>query len=285
MLTFIFFDVQHGSACYIRTPKNKHIAIDLGIGSYGSSNSVFSPLRYLRNSKWGVGQLDGVVITHPHRDHLDDIFNLEALSPKILYRPEHLSEDDIRSGNRPVDKDVTDKYLAICRGYGPLIDYSINPFDKNNNGGVEMQFFTPSSCSKSNLNNHSFVLVISYAQSKIIIPGDNEPPSWNELLEQDDFLSSIRGTGILVTPHHGRASGFSFELLQQINPYLAIISDGKFSDTTAMGRYSYRMQGWTVHTPRGQEERKCLTTRDDGAITVTFGEDPNRPFIEVRTAR
>lgn len=72
-----------------------------------------------------------------------------------------------------------------------------------------MRFFQPNTCSRSNLNNHSLVAVVSYAGSKIIIPGDNEAASWNELLEYPAFVQAIRGTDILLAAHHGREAGYS----------------------------------------------------------------------------
>ena len=88
MLKITFFDVDHGNAIHVQTPNNKHFMFDLGVGSY-SSGKEFSPLRYLRNR--GINQLDGVIITHPHTDHIDDIGNFDAFSPKVLWRPTHLT--------------------------------------------------------------------------------------------------------------------------------------------------------------------------------------------------
>lgn len=52
MLEFTFWDVQHGNACYIRTPNGRHMVVDLGIGSFGG-NKPFSPLLHLKQS-YGV---------------------------------------------------------------------------------------------------------------------------------------------------------------------------------------------------------------------------------------
>ena len=83
------WDVQHGSAAYVRTPEGRHMAIDLGVGDFTGNDAhrsggdeSFSPLKFLRES--GVQQLDRVVITHPHTDHVDDIFEFDNLSPKTL---------------------------------------------------------------------------------------------------------------------------------------------------------------------------------------------------------
>jgi beta-lactamase superfamily II metal-dependent hydrolase len=281
MLTVVFWDVQHGSAAYIRTPGGRHIVVDLGIGSYGG-RSDFSPLVWLKERR-GVGQLDGVIITHPHRDHLDDIFNLQGVFPRILYRPRHLSQQSVREGNRAADWQITERYLELDKEYAEPVAPVDDPLEATNNGGAEMRIFSPRSCSASNLNNHSIVTVLSYAGSKMIIPGDNETASWDELLLDPAFAASIRGTDILVAAHHGREAGYSNALFQYIRPKLTVISDGRYGDTSAVGRYGQKMAGWTVHKRSGgAEERKCVTTRSDGVIVVEFGENqPGRPFIEV----
>ncbi len=279
MITVVFWDVQHGQATYVKTP-NQHLVFDLGTGSYGS-NQEFSPLLQLKY-KWGVHRFDEVVITHPHRDHLDDIANFAALSPRILLRPKHLSEEDVRKGNRAADKSTIDKYLAINARYNAPVSEGDDPFLAKNNGGVEIRAFTPTKCATSNLNNHSIVTVISHESSKMLIPGDNEPASWNELLEDNAFVTAIAGTDVLLAPHHGRDSGFSDALFEHISPRLVVVSDGRFSDTSATDRYSKKASGWTCHKRGGgTEERKCITTRNDGVIVVKFGRGADqRPFIE-----
>lgn len=271
--TFVFWDVQHGSAAYIRTPNGKHIVIDLGTGSYEES-TPFSPLLHLRN-RHNVQRLDTVVITHPHRDHLDDIFNFDLLAPKVLWRPGHLSEADVRQGNQSRDRAVIDKYLEINRRYTEPVSPETDPFVPNNNGGVAIQTFVSRACARSNLNNHSLVTIVSYGGVKMIIPGDNENPSWNELLEGEDFRAAIQGTHVLVASHHGRESGFSPALFNHIRPLLTIISDGPTKETSVSDRYAQRTQGWRVYKRSSgtTEERKCLTTRNDGVIVVRFGEN------------
>lgn len=61
---FVFWDVQHDNAAYIRTPNGQHIASDLGTGKLGDGDSTFSPLLHLRDS-WDVSQLDSVIIPTP----------------------------------------------------------------------------------------------------------------------------------------------------------------------------------------------------------------------------
>jgi competence protein ComEC len=290
-LLMVFYDVQHGSATYIKTPNGKHIMIDLGTGSIQDSNATFSPLLHLKN-KWNVARLDLVVVTHPHRDHIDDIFNFDKLSPRALRRPKHLTVEDIRAGNKNEgeEKKKIDKYLQIDGQYNS----SIKPGEKvqapANNGGVKMLHFHPKQCATSNLNNHSIVTVVSYAGSKAIIPGDNESASWKELLEDDEFVEAIKGTDILVAAHHGRASGFCKELFDHIKPSLVLISDGPETDTSVTGKY-YGVttdKGWDVYKRSSEdppEKRWVLTTRSDKAIVVRFGiRDAGQKYMNVTVA-
>ena len=283
MLEVTIWDVNHGSAAYIQTPANRRIAVDLG------DASDFSPLQTLSNR--GVEWLDAVVITHPHRDHLDDIFNFNLLAPRSLWRPRHLSEADIRNGNRAIDTNVIDEYLRIDRAYGGLLTDATNITVPATLTDATIQIFGgTSSRGTDNLNNHSLVVVVSYAELKMVIPGDNEAPSWDELLEIPSFVAAVMGADIFLASHHGRDAGYSNELFEAIgSPKLVIISDGRFGDTSATDRYSKEATGWLVHDSLGSSEiRRCVTTRCDGHITVRFGwsTDPQyRNFLTVTTSK
>jgi competence protein ComEC len=270
MLRAVVWDVQHGLAVYLRTP-SRHLVVDLGVGSYKHGGS-FSPLLALRSK--GVAALDCVIITHPHRDHLDDIANFDALSPSTLMRPRHLVADAIYRGNATTDREVVNQYLTISSRFTGSIAEERNPFSPANNGGADIRCFVPKGCATSNLNNHSIVTVVAYAGLKLVIPGDNEPPSWAELLGESGFKEAVKGTDILIAPHHGRDSGYSKELFEVIAPRLTIVSDGDAYDTTAVQRYSARSTGMVVQRRvGGQTERKCVTTRNDGPIVVSFDAD------------
>lgn len=284
ILEIIFWDVQHGNASYIKTPNGKHIVCDLGTGSYESGKKEFSPLLHLKK-KYGVQQLDYVIITHPHKDHIDDILNFDKLSPRVLKRPKHLPKEEIMKQVREEDKALFEKYFEINKRYSSPVSSQTDPELPANNGGVKIESFTPTTCSTSNINNHSIVTVLSYANSKVILTGDNEPPSWKELLGKTSFVNAIKGADILLAPHHGRDSGFHKELFDHFSPCLTIISDGRFCDTSATGRYDDVTKGWTVHhRSGGNEKRLCLTTRNDGYVVVKLGYDPNKkPFINVTT--
>jgi beta-lactamase superfamily II metal-dependent hydrolase len=282
MLTVMIWDVQHGSAAYFETPAGKHLVQDLGVGSFSGFGPTFSPLIHLKQ-RYNVRQLDEVIISHPHGDHLDDILNFDLLSPLYLRRPRHLTPQEIMDGNPNSDERVIGKYLEVNGRYIQEVLPGNNPELATNNGGVEFKLFTPTQCSRSNLNNHSIVTVLSYETCKLILPGDNESPSWNELLQDRYFIDAIEDADLLVAPHHGRQAGYCSTLFNYFNPRLTIISDGRFCDTSATSRYSQVSRGWTVHHRNGwDEERKVISTRSDGVIVVQMGRGTNnRPYISV----
>ena len=285
-LTIVFWDVQHGNATYISTPNGKTFAIDLGVGSFDNSDETFSPLRHLK-TRLGVNSLDGVVITHPHTDHLDDIFNFDSVSPRVLLRPKQLTGEEIRAANQSKAPAVVERYLEISARYNSPVSHGENPFEATVNGGVVFQRFFPKNCGRSNLNNHSIVAVVSYAGSKVLIPGDNETPSWEELLSDPNFVTAIRGTDILLAPHHGREAGFCEQLFKHISPCLTIVSDGSICDTSARDRYRARSSGWKVYDNVGNSEtRYCLSTGCDGTVRIQIGTNTDgRNFRHVRIYR
>ena len=282
MLEITVWNVNHGSATYIKTPNGRHIVVDLGAAE------LFSPLLALAGK--GVTMLDVVVLTHPHRDHLDDIFRLALMGPKVLHAPWQLSEDAIRRGNRLQDMPVIDRYLDLVRGVtfpAPIPDTLTTT---SNFGGVKFQVFAPRFCDDGNINNHSLVLVASYAGLKVVIPGDNEAPSWKELLRDLGFVTAISGADVLVASHHGRDAGYCPELFEAMGkPRLVVVSDGRFGDTSATDRYSKQATGWTVYDSLGQADtRNCVTTRCDGHISIKLGWTVNDPkyasFLTVTTS-
>jgi len=283
----VFWDVQHGHATYIKSPNGRYIVIDLGTGQYSNNNKTFSPLKHLKYN-YGIHQLDCVIITHPHLDHIDDIMQFDSLYPKTLWRPISISNYEVMKDVKPNDnnRDKFIKYCEINDRYNEPISANDNFNDSNIWGGLQITCFQAVNCSHDNFNNFSQITIFEYAGIKIIIPGDNESESFEELLSNYYFLAKISNADILLAPHHGRESGYNTDFVNRVKPKLTIVSDGKKVDTSANTRYSQISSGWEVYKRSGGSgKRYCLSTNNDGHIVVKFGTNFNeRAFLYVEGA-
>jgi beta-lactamase superfamily II metal-dependent hydrolase len=280
-LKILIHNVGHGQAVHAFTPDGKVVVIDLG------TSADFSPLEWLSGH---TKTIDSLVITHPHGDHIDEMLLIKDLGLKVrqLWRPKWLPREDVYAQNQATYQERLDAYFAMSDSYNhQILDEELvgNPAVT---GGVTIKKFASKGCGTSNINNHSGVVVFEYLGVRIVIPGDNEPPSWKELLKQREFVDMVSGTHIFMASHHGRESGYCPELFSALNkgaPKLCVISDGRVQDTDATSRYSYHAEGWDVGRRSGlrRETRNCVTTRSDGYVEIEVGPNQTAPYLSVTT--
>ena len=279
-LQILIHNVGHGQAIHAFTPAGQTIAIDLGC------SEGFSPLEWLRRR---TDTIDNLVVTHPHGDHIDEVLELDRLGFKVrqLWRQNWLTADEIRKANQVSYESKVKRYLEMSQRFSAAIPYNELVGNPEVTGGVKVGKYYSSGCGRSNINNHSGVVVFEYEGVRVVIPGDNEPPSWRALLEDQDFVRAARGANIVMASHHGRDSGYCAELFDEAlgisKPLLCAISDGRVQDSDATGRYSFHAQGWLVHSRDGQESdtRFCVTTRSDGFIEIDIGRNSEKPYLAV----
>lgn len=282
-LKIIIHDVGHGQAVHAFTPDGKVVVIDLG------TSADFSPLVWLRDR---TKTIDSLVITHPHGDHIDEMLLLDSLGLDVrqLWRPKWLPKEVVYAANQSAYQDKLDAYFEMSDRYSHPIKDGELVGDPKVTGGVTIKKFASSNCGTSNINNHSGVIAFEYLGARIVIPGDNEPPSWKELLKKPDFVSMVEDAHVFMASHHGRQSGYCPELFAALNdaaPRLCVISDGRVQDTDATQRYSYHAEGWSVGSrsmPDTEEERYCVTTRSDGVVEIEVSVDQSgSAYLSVTT--
>lgn len=273
-LTLIFWNVEHGSATYVETPNGTRFVYDLGTGKNGKA---FSPLENL-HKRHGVHKIDELVITHPDKDHIEDILNIDKFDIGSILYPHKLGPRVIEKAQKAHYENarrIFEKFFEYTESKGRNPSWDIHPRNPFNNGGVVFEEFYPRPEYKTNReNNHSIVTIINYMGHKIMIPGDNEEYSWNYLLEKKGFRNAIQDVEVLLAPHHGRKVGFHDELMRLLQPSLKIcvISDGEYKDTSNTKAYGKYCQGYKVDMGFNVGQRKCLTTRSDGYITLRINE-------------
>lgn len=269
-------NVGHGQSVHGFAPNGCSIVVDLGC------SRDFSPLSWLQKSR---SQIDLLIVTHPHGDHVDEILLLDRLTlrPRQLIRPRHLTAQEVEAANQSSYRNHVLRYLALSTEYSGAIPEEARVGNPAATGGLSISTFFSPECGRSNINNHSAVVVFEYLGIRIVVPGDNEPPSWESLLRTPAFRSTAAGTDVFIASHHGRDSGYCPGLFDLFKPRLCVVSDGRAQDTDAVGRYISHAHGWTVHyrSGRADEKRYCLTTRTDGYIDIEIGQGPAAPFLSV----
>jgi len=279
-LKVAIWNVEHGNAISILTPHRKRILKDLG----ANFNTQFSPVTHLK-TRYKVKSIDALIITHPHRDHIDDItsfvehgFHNEM---RHFVRPMKIDRKQLTEYLTSYKKEVREKDQAKYDHYFDLHENWPNtyitkssPLHPSSNGGVSFEFFKPYKSGISNINNHSVVTIMSYGDKKIMLTGDNEGPSWKELLSNPKFRNAIQGVDIFVASHHGRPNGFHENLFTYFKPKLVIISDGPGDHRSAIKQYyPFVDHPYDINVGNKRKKRKCLITRDDNAIIITIKDN------------
>lgn len=256
------WDVDLGLAIHIEAPNGRYIVIDLG------SKTGVNPLKSLRYKEVGY-----MVITHPHHDHFSDINNICDAYPKILWRVRSYSRDELMKDVREEEKDDFINYCDFTDGFYRVISDEESPSSGKHFDGLKAEVFSTTDCDKSNKNNFSGIVVLTLGCAKIVVCGDNEKESFKRLMNNDSFKEAVTNAYVLVAAHHGRDSGYFEEFVDIVKPYLTIISDTTKCSTSVADKYSNKSKGFSVlDCSTGYKyQRKCLTTRSDGNIKVSFG--------------
>lgn len=268
VLKLKFFDVGHGSSALIETD-TLNMLFDLGMGDDKN------PLDYVN------GNLDFLIITHPHLDHISGLAEMGERTPTTLLRnksiPKNLIEESRDSSDNPKAIDAFNKYLKLDEGYNLPTPKESSPTNPNYNGGVNFINFSPNNDAED-LNYYSLAVFMEYEGVKLLLMGDNTISNINELLEDEEFKELTGDIDIFLAPHHGRDSCYSPDLMKHIKPKITIISDkSDDTDNSAIDKYRANTKGKLVFVNGELKPRKCLTTRNDGDIFVKI--EDGFPYI------
>lgn len=262
----IFYDVDQGSCCHIITPKNQHILVDVG------SKYEASVVEHIKSEFWWRYDLDGLIITHPHEDHIYDLPRLyKELKPNYFVR--NLDAFDVV----PANKDAV--YLEIVKTVNQMnreyeespIWVDGNPFNEYTNGNVIFDIIWPRRdwTRKSDLNTFSCIIIMEYEGIKFVLTGDNPKEVLQKMIDWDyeNICSKIRNASVLLAPHHGRENGYCEDFFKLVNPELTIVSDKSI-------KYGSQQKTAMLYKGRGRfvngQMRYVLTTRNDGTISFNF---------------
>ena len=196
-------DVGQGDSILIRTPEGKTALID---GGYDNGLA----LAYLRER--GIGQIDVMVASHPHADHIGGLVEvLRALPVKGFWT----------SGATHTTGTYEQLLDAIDAARVPY--YEVQRGDTIPLGRLSFEVLH-SNPDADDLNNTSVVLRLAYGNVAFLFTGDVEAAA--EL----DMLSTVRDrlkATILKVAHHGSHTSSTAEFLAAVQPRIAVYSAGR----------------------------------------------------------
>jgi len=215
-LTITYLDVGQGDSALIETPSGGAYLIDGGgYEDHGMtvsadrtpiSEKVLLPALYAK----GITRLDGVFITHNHRDHAQGIEELLTEMPvgTVYVSTKYNGEALIRQTKVPVGVIAQGDSLSTGDGLSiqvlwPSRDREVLPDDEQNEA--------------------SLVLRLQYGDRSFLFTGDAG------LTAEPQLQVALVDTDVIKIGHHGSASATSADFLREVTPKAAVISVGKYN--------------------------------------------------------
>ena len=264
-LRFTLWDVGHGVSIWIRTPNGSNHWIDLG------RTSEFSPSQHVRR-EYGVTAIDYLTISHPDKDHLEDLPQFKAAfgDPKVLMRNKSLPPMDM-FGQRSFQ--YQRDYADLHKRFTHPTPFEHSPTNPECNGGVQYAIGSLDHGTRVNGaciegNNTSIVVMLLYEGVLFACPGDIEPLGWRELWRRCESryrpLIDQACCRFLVAPHHGRRSGYCKAMMDAVQPHATFISDVWGASET---HRAFRNDPLGIRFRSG-ETLKYYTTKRGGRVQV-----------------
>lgn len=245
-LMVYFLDVGQADSILIRTGNN-NMLIDAGNNEDGAL--IVSYLKEL-----GVEQLDYVVGTHPHEDHIggmDDIINNFDIETYMM--PDVLS----------TTKTFEDVLTALSNNnLTYLVPKEGSSYDL---GSADVKIIYVGE-EGGDLNDASVVLKLTYGDNSFLFTGDATSNVEEELLESNANIKS----DVLKVAHHGSDYSSTNEFIDAVNPEYAVISVGKNNSynhpsLNTLEKFNKR----NIKVYRTDEDNTIIFTSNGSDLTIT----------------
>ncbi len=207
-LTVYYLDVGQGD-CELLESGGEYVLIDAG----GDGNHKESVQTFL--SQLGVEELDYVIATHPHADHIQEMADI-------------IGTYDIGTFFLP---DVTASTAVFEKMLDALESRSVQvespaPGDTFTFGSCTAQVLGPIEIDEENLNACSIVLRVTCGETAFLFTGDCTASEEAEILEWLGNSSAGLRADVLKVGHHGSSTSTSEGFLAAVSPGRAVISCG-----------------------------------------------------------
>ncbi len=198
-----FLDVGQGDSIFIELPNSETMLIDTGENYHGESI-----INYI--SALGYSKIDYLVATHPHTDHIGSMsYIVRNFDIGSVYMPK------VSANTKTYENLLTsiqNKGLKITTAQAGM-----NIFDSN---GLTMDIIAPSEIDEDDLNNCSIIIKAVFGTTSFLFTGDAET-------EEFDTVTADMQADVLKVGHHGSRTSTTEDILDRIEPSIAVISCGE----------------------------------------------------------
>jgi competence protein ComEC len=202
-LKVTFFDVGQGDAVLLQTPGGYNYLYDTGIWSPSFDSGERTLIPELRAS--GVTRLDGVILSHPHADHIGGIISIMK----------HIPIDTIYQSPVTYDSGIYHRYMDLATEKGIPIRLLSSGDLIATDRSMPMLVLAPSdNIPASDPNNRSVVLQIRYGETGLLLTGDAEKEAEAFLV---DTYGSFLESDLLKIGHHASRTSSTEPFLSMVN--------------------------------------------------------------------
>lgn len=174
-------------------------------------NAEDSDLIYAYLEAQGAGNLDYLVATHPHEDHIG------GLSGALNYAGVDIALSPVEQWDSKVFQNMI-KYLDLQDRTLTIPE----PGDTFSLGSAQVEVLGPAA-EYSDANDMSIVLRVDYGETSFLFTGDMESAAEQDLMDAGARLDAT----VLKVGHHGSDSSSGYAFLRQVMPEYAVISVGE----------------------------------------------------------
>jgi competence protein ComEC len=213
----VFVDVGQGDCLHIRTPEGRNYLIDGGgAADYNVGRNILRA--YLLKN--GIGRLDGVFVSHLHRDHYGGIRELSLEMPidrLFLY-----DGNRIRTEKVLMDTGfLATQLVPLSRGDRAKLgrDVWLDVLYPPKLPSVEYQSLMADDADE---NKSSLLMRLYYRGVTVLMTGD-----MGEVGEQEILRLGAPTVDILKVGHHGSRTSTTEAFLKEVKPKLAVIQVGR----------------------------------------------------------
>lgn len=210
-LEITVLDVGQADAIHISTPNGYHLLIDAGRWSPMGDSGDRVLLPYFE--QLGVDQIDAVLLSHPHADHIGGMPSLiEGLKIGRIYQSDY--DYDSVLYHTILNLSETNNIPIYLASAGDLIE--IDPSLRIFVIGPE-----PNAPRGRNPNNHSLSFKLVYGHTSFLFTGDAEVEQERRMAEKyGDFLQS----DFYKVSHHASNTSSTELFLKKVDPEITVAS-------------------------------------------------------------